>query len=70
MQTDGFVLVPDLVVEPKKTKPVSTEWLKGPKISKEELEKGGRTIERLTRPEWVKSPKAKLAKAGIKIDEI
>jgi len=50
---DGFFLHPDLR---DKRKPVSTEWLKGPKITAENLKKGTGCVELLDRPEWVKSP--------------
>lgn len=50
---DGFFLHPDLR---DKRKPVSMEWLKGPKITAENLKKGTGCIELMDRPEWVKGP--------------
>ena len=42
-----------------KRKPVSTEWKKGPRITKENLKKGTGAIELLRKPEWLeKSPYA------------
>lgn len=59
---DGFCLHPELR---DKRKPVSTEWLKGPKITAENLKKGTGCVELLDRPEWVKSPNgAKSAVSG------
>lgn len=50
---EGFCLHPELR---DKRKPVSTEWLKGPKITAENLKKGTGCVELLARPEWVKDP--------------
>ena len=49
----GFSLHPELR---DKRKPISTEWLRGPKITKENLKNGTGSIELLDRPEWVKIP--------------
>lgn len=46
---DGFILHTNPTGESK-------EWLKGPKITSENLKNGTGCIERLARPEWVKSP--------------
>lgn len=59
---EGFCLHPELR---DKRKPISTEWLKGPKITAENLKKGTGCVELLDRPEWVKSPNgAKSAISG------
>lgn len=50
---EGFSLHPELR---DKRKPVSTEWLKGPKITAENLRKGTGCVELLARPEWIKDP--------------
>lgn len=50
---DGFFLHPDLR---DKRKPISMDWLKGARITKENLKKGTGCIELLDRPEWIKAP--------------
>lgn len=50
---DGFFLHPDLR---DKRKPVSMDWLKGPRITAENLKKGTGCIELLDRPDWIKAP--------------
>lgn len=50
---DGFSLHPELR---DKRKPISTEWLRGPKVTKENLKNGTGCVELLDRPEWVKGP--------------
>lgn len=50
---DGFSLHPELR---DKRKPISTEWLRGPKITKENLKNGTGCVELMDRPEWVKFP--------------
>jgi hypothetical protein len=54
---DGFILHPDLR---DKRKPVSMEWVKGPKITKENLKKGTGCIELVAQPDWIKTPLAGL----------
>lgn len=49
---EGFFLHPDLQ---DKSKPVSMEWLRGPKITKENLKKGTGCIELCARPDWTKT---------------
>lgn len=50
---DGFCLHPELR---DKSKPVSMDWLKGPRITMENLKKGTGCIELMDRPEWIKAP--------------
>ena len=40
------------------------EWLKGPKITAENLKKGTGCIELLERPEWIKGPNSPKAGSG------
>lgn len=51
---EGFCLHPELR---DKSKPISTEWLKGPKITAENLKRGTSSIELLSAPEWIKPQK-------------
>ena len=50
---DGFSLHPELR---DKRKPVSMDWLKGPRITMENLKKGTGSIELMARPDWIKGP--------------
>lgn len=50
---EGFCLHPELR---DKRKPISTEWVNGPKITAENLKKGTGCVELMDRPEWVKFP--------------
>lgn len=50
---DGFSLHPELR---DKRKPVSMDWLKGPRITMENLKNGTGSVELMARPEWLKGP--------------
>jgi hypothetical protein len=50
---NGFSLHPELR---DKRKPVSTDWMRGPRITAENLKKGTGTVELMDRPEWIKAP--------------
>ncbi len=59
---DGFCLHPELR---DKSKPISTEWLKGPKITAENLKKGTGCVELLARPEWIKDPSSQSVRGSM-----
>lgn len=59
---EGFCLYPELR---DKRKPVSLEWLKGPKITAENLKKGTGCVELLARPEWIKDPASQSVRGSV-----